>query len=245
MSAFLKTFEFLTGVLAIVYDGQHTLKFQLGRAKHVLGPGVHFKIPIIESFKTRDTRDTTLDLEPQIIQLRDDLVYEIDAKLIYQIIDLRKALIEVDDLVTGLKNRVTMAIQRVVKARDRASIRDMPGMIQEVRDELGAVENEWGIKVHEFGFSNFAPTPATLEITQLQGLADEKLRLYERFVGRGLSEEAAVSLVSGAVVTLRPHGDLDHQSRPSADGARQGGLEADAFADPDEDDLVEQAPDEL
>lgn len=200
---FLKTLEIFTGVLALVYEGQHSLKFELGRAKKVVGPGLHFKWPIIQTFKTKETKDTTLDLEPQIIQLRDGLVFEVDAKLIYQIVDLKKALIEVDDLVKGLKNRVTMSVQRVVKSRDRESIKDMDGMIRAVVEELRPVEEQWGVKIHEFGFSNFAPTPATLEITQLAMLAEEKLRLYRSFREReSLSEEAAVSLVSGAVVTL-------------------------------------------
>ncbi len=66
------------------------------------------------------------------------------------------------------------------------------------------MEEQWGFEIHEFGFSNFSPTPETLEITQLQKLAEEKLGLYLLLRSKGLTEQAAVSLVSGAVVAWPP-----------------------------------------
>lgn len=206
---FLEILQTVTGVFVVVYDGQHALKFTLGRAKKVVGPGLHFKLPIVQSFRVEETKDTTLDLEPQTIQLNDDLVYEVGAKVVYQIVDLHKALIEVDDLQKGLQNRLVLAVQKVVNGQDRHSIRDLDAMIAAVRRELAAVEEQWGFRIQEFGFSTFSPTPETLEVTQLQRLAEEKLILFQRFRGEGLSEQAAVSLISGAVVAI-----------PSRDGQR-------------------------
>ncbi len=201
----LEFLQMVTGIFVVVYDGQHALKFHLGRAVGVVGPGVHFKIPIVQRFQVEPTKDTTLDLEPQVIQLSDELVYEVGAKVVYQIIDLRKAVIEVDKLVDGLKNRLVIIIQNVVKAQDRYTIRDMARMVNDVKQALRPVEQQWGVKVHEFGFSTFSPTPETLEITQLRKLANEKLALYREFHDeQRLSEEAAVSLISGAVMALSP-----------------------------------------
>jgi regulator of protease activity HflC (stomatin/prohibitin superfamily) len=204
---FLEILQAVTGIFVVVYDGQHALKFTLGRAQNVVGPGVHFKFPIVQRFRVVETKDTTIDLEPQIIQLRDDLVYEVGAKAVYQIVDLRKALIEIDNLVTGLKNRLVLTVQRVVRAQDRASVRDMARMIATVKEELRPVEEQWGVHFHEFGFSTFSPTPETLEITQLRKLAEEKLQLYQRFrYDLEMSDEAAVALISGAVIAVRGDG---------------------------------------
>jgi regulator of protease activity HflC (stomatin/prohibitin superfamily) len=205
----LEFLQMVTGIFVVVYDGQHALKFHLGRAVGVVGPGVHFKIPILQRFQVEPTKDTTLDLEPQIIQLSDELVYEVGAKVVYQIVDLRKAVVEVDKLVDGLKNRLVIIVQNVVKAQDRYTIRDMARMVDDVKQALRPVEQQWGVKVHEFGFSTFSPTPETLEITQLRKLASEKLALYREFHDeQKLSEEAAVSLISGAVMALPAHRTL-------------------------------------
>jgi len=201
---FMEIMQAITGIFVVVYDGQHALKFTLGRATGVVGPGVNFKWPIIQRFRVVDTKDTTLDLEPQIIQLSDDLVYEVGAKVVYQIVDVHKALIEIDNLVVGLKNRLVLIVQRVVRAQNRQSVREMGKMIQAVQEELSPVEEQWGVKIHEFGFSTFSPSPETLEITQLRKLAEEKLHLYQRFRQElGLGEEAAVALISGAVIAVR------------------------------------------
>ena len=199
----LEILQFLTGVFVLVYDGQHALKFTLGRAGNVVGPGIHWKWPIIQRYRVVDTKDTTIELEPQTIQLQDDLVYEVGARAVYQVTDLRKALIEVDNLVIGLKNRIVLSVQRVVKAQDRQSIGDLRQMIAAVKRELQPVEEQWGVKFHEFGFSTISPTPETLEITQLRKLAQEKLALYQQFRREAaLSEEAAVALISGAVMAV-------------------------------------------
>jgi regulator of protease activity HflC (stomatin/prohibitin superfamily) len=211
---FLEVLQFLTGVFVVVYDGQHALKFTLGRAGEVVGPGIHWKWPIIQRYRVVDTKDTTIELEPQTIQLQDDLVYEVGARAVYQVTDLRKALIEVDNLVTGLKNRIVLAVQRVVKAQDRQSIGDLPRMLAEVKKQLQPVEDQWGVKFHEFGFATISPTPETLEITQLRKLAQEKLALYQQFRAEaGLSEEAAVALVSGAVMAMHASSAGDRESR--------------------------------
>jgi hypothetical protein len=201
---FMEFLQAITGIFVVVYDGQHALKFTLGRAQNIVGPGVNFKWPIFQRFRVVDTKDTTIDLEPQIIQLSDDLVYEVGAKAVYQIVNVRKALIEIDNLVTGLKNRLVLIVQRVVRAQDRQSVRDMAQMIRSVREELRPVEEQWGVKFHEFGFSTFSPSPETLEITQLRKLAEEKLQLYRCFREEmGISDEAAVALISGAVMAVR------------------------------------------
>ena len=194
----------VTGLFVIVYDGQHALRYTLGRARAVVGPGFHFKWPLIQRFRVEETKHTTLDLEPQVIQLDDDLVYEVDAKLVYQIVNLRKAIIEVDELVEGLRNRVVIAIQAVVARQTRETVTDVDAMCEAITRELEPVEDRWGVRILKFGFSNISPSPTTLEITQLELLTHEKRRLYDDLRSRGMSEEAAVAIVSGAVVSVHP-----------------------------------------
>ena len=225
---FLELMQFATGIFVVVYDGQHGLLFTLGRAKHVVGPGVHFKMPIIQRFRVEETKHTTLDLEPQMIQLADDLVYEVDCKVVYQIVDLRKAIIEIDDLQEGLQNRVVMVVQEILRSKDRESIRDTEALTKEIRTALASVEEQWGVRVHQFGFSNISPSPATLEITQLDLLAREKLKLYQQYLQDGLSEEAAVGLISGAVVSLES--DPLPESRRRRRGNQQDRLQDLAYA---------------
>jgi regulator of protease activity HflC (stomatin/prohibitin superfamily) len=224
----LDIFGAATGLFVIVNDGQHALRFTLGRARAVVGPGIHFKVPLLQTFKVEETKHTTLDLEPQSIQLRDNLVYDVDCKVVYQIVNLRKALIEVDNLVTGLQNRVVIAVQKVVSRRTRNTVTDVDGMCLAIREELRSVEDQWGVRILEFGFSNISPSPTTLEITQLELLTQEKLTLFRRLKDEGLADEAAVALVSGAVVSVHPDEDAPSRRRETvADAALVDELERD------------------
>jgi regulator of protease activity HflC (stomatin/prohibitin superfamily) len=224
----LDIFGAITGLFVIVYDGQHALRYTLGRARSVVGPGLHFKWPLIQTFKVEETKHTTLDLEPQVIQLDDNLVYEVDCKVVYQIVNLRKAIIEVDNLVTGLQNRVVIAVQKIVSRRTRVTVTDVEGMCNAIREELRSVEDQWGVRILEFGFSNISPSPTTLEITQLELLTREKLSLFRRLKAEGLADEAAVALVSGAVVSVHPDEDAPSRRRESvADAALVDELERD------------------
>jgi hypothetical protein len=125
-------------------------------------------------------------------------------------------MIEVDDLVTGLQNRVVIAVQQIVSRKDRHTVLDVDGLCEEIREELRGVEDQWGVRILQFGFSNISPSPTTLEITQLELLAEEKLNLYSRLRDEGLSEEASVALISGAVVSVHPEGNDPSRRRSSA-----------------------------
>ncbi|MFT5153167.1 MAG: regulator of protease activity HflC (stomatin/prohibitin superfamily), partial [Planctomycetota bacterium] len=206
-------------------------------ARAVVGPGIHFMIPFLHRVKIEETKHTTLDLEPQVIQLRDDLVYEVDCKVVYQIVNLRKAMIEIDDLVSGLQNRVVIAVQRIVSAQDRESVKDVDRMCAEIREELEGLEDQWGVRILQFGFSNISPSPASLEITQLDLLAREKLRLYAELYGTGMSEEAAVALISGAVISMQA-------GEPEANAKVRARMESTAIAAL-ESELEKEKPDDI
>lgn len=250
----LDIFGAITGLFAIVYDGQHGLRFTMGRAKAVVPPGIHFKVPIFQTFKIEETKHTTLDLQPQVIQLVDDLVYEVDCKVVYQIVNLRKAKIEIDDLVTGLQNRVVIAIQHVVSQQDRYSVKNIDAMCDRIREELRPIEEQWGVKILQFGFSNISPSPTTLEITQLELLAKEKLAMYGLLREAGLSDEASVALISGAIVSVQTDTPLEtirsqrRQEQAAVqmieeevlrDALEKAPGEEDKEADPDDDDDAE------
>ncbi|MEL6714192.1 MAG: hypothetical protein AAFP86_10485, partial [Planctomycetota bacterium] len=108
------------------------------------------------------------------------------------------------DLEKGLQNRVVIAVQSVVARQTRQTVTDVDAMCDAIRRELEPVEDQWGVRILKFGFSNISPSPTTLEITQLELLTGEKRRLYGDLRGNGMSEEAAVALVSGAVVSVHP-----------------------------------------
>ncbi|MEK6820972.1 MAG: SPFH domain-containing protein, partial [archaeon] len=94
------------------YDFLLTLKeyeravvFRVGRIHRVAGPGWAFIAPLFESFKIVDLRTQTLDVQPQTVITRDNVVVKIDA-VIYLYIkkdsqSIINSVIEVDNFKNG------------------------------------------------------------------------------------------------------------------------------------------------
>lgn len=199
----LETLQFITGIFVVVFEGEHAVKFTLGKAGKVVEPGIHFKFPIIEKFVVKCTRDTALQLQEQTVQVAEDLVYNFSACLIYKIKDLRKAVVEISDLRDGLANLVATAVQQALKSRKRLEILDTQSVSESVTEIVKAKTDHWGVEIIHFGFSDLAPTQETAKVLQTQLLSKERVTIYQELVqDKGLAPNVAAALVSGAAMVV-------------------------------------------
>jgi hypothetical protein len=77
-------------------------------------------------------------------------------------------------------------------------------MVTRILADLAPMEEQWGVRILQLGFSNLSPSPATLEITQLDLLARERQSLFDELCDDGVPDDVAVALVTGAVVATHP-----------------------------------------
>ena len=98
-----------------VHTGQHALRFSFGRAGKVLEPGFHLLVPFLQVVRKIPTRSRTLNLPSQRVTNFEGLVYQVDANLVYRVVDVRKALIQIDDLVKGMLEMLGLGVQEVVR----------------------------------------------------------------------------------------------------------------------------------
>jgi hypothetical protein len=116
-------------------------------------------------------------------------------------------------------------------------------LCDQIREQLRPVEDQWGVRILQFGFSNISPSPTTLEITQLELLANEKLALYGKLRDEGLTEEASVALIAGAVVAVHPEEpELSGRRRKAHDEALADALEGELFEEHEATTKEENAP---
>ena len=73
-----------------------------GRARRELEPGFHLLIPFLQRARRMPTRSRTLDLPAQRVATHQGLVYHVDANLVYRVTDVRKAMIQVDQIEKGM-----------------------------------------------------------------------------------------------------------------------------------------------
>lgn len=186
---------FLRAMGVTVESGWTGLQFTLGRAKRELEPGFHFLVPFAQTARRVPTRSRTMDLPAQRVTTRDGLVYLVDANVVYRVTDVRKALIEVDDLERGMLQVLGLAVQSTVRAASGAEC-NAPGALD--ARFVAAMEERlarWGVSIESAGFPSIRPSPRTLRITQLaETVAERKKQMaaLEPLVG---DRAAALALV--------------------------------------------------
>jgi regulator of protease activity HflC (stomatin/prohibitin superfamily) len=186
---------FLRAMGVTVETGWTGLRFDFGRAKRELNPGFHFLVPFVQTARRIPTRSRTMDLPAQRVTTYDGLVYLVDANVVYRVTDVRKALIQVDDLERGMLQMLGLAVQEVVRAASGAECNTAGALDARFVAGVGRRLLVWGVTVESAGFPSIRPSPRTLRITQLSNTVDARrsqLSALEPLIG---DRRAALALV--------------------------------------------------
>lgn len=197
-----------------VQTGYTGLFFSFGRATRVLEPGFVFKIPYFQSVKVMPTRSRTLDVPNQKVTSSDGLVWFVDVNLVYRIADVRKALIEVDDLIYGMEQMLALSVQEIVRASGRESLRnagELDELIARAMQERLAL---WGVDVESAGFTSVRPSPKTLKFTQQLHATEERHKALKRLEQRGIEHGLALAMIgSPPILSRRARRATERESR--------------------------------
>ncbi|MEM1449471.1 MAG: SPFH domain-containing protein [Planctomycetota bacterium] len=177
-----------------------TLPWLSGVPRTLLEPGFHPMIPFLQRARRVPTRSRTLDLPAQKVATFEGYVFVADANVVYRIVDVRRALIMVDDVVEGLKQMLTLGVQDVLRAASARELQSGEGLDEALRENLERKVVIWGVEIERAGFPTITPSPRTLRITQLEQRANERHRRMLQLVGgergdAGLSVRSALGTV--------------------------------------------------
>ena len=178
-----------------IESGQTGLLFSFGRARRTLEPGFHLLLPFLQKARKLPTRSRTLDLPAQRVVTRGGLVYHAEANLVYRVVDVRKALIEVDELEKGMLQMLGLGVQEVLRGADRADFAEVGQLDRRLTESLSRRLSPWGVAAERAGFPSITPSRATLRITQIGRNVEERVRARSLFEGGGLPEGSALGLI--------------------------------------------------
>ncbi len=178
-----------------VQSGYAGLLFTCGRAGPVLDHGFRPLIPFLQQVTIVPIRSRTMDLPSQRVVNRDGLVYLADANVVYHIHDVRKAVIEIDELEEGMLQMLTLGVQEVLRETTLATVGDTQALGRQLEAVLTERLADWGVTVDKAGFPSLTPSPQTLRITQLHEQVGERRKRYDGFRAQGHSSARALALV--------------------------------------------------
>lgn len=196
---FFVVFTFVAGLVRAmgktIKSGQTGLRFTLGRAGRELPPGFHPLIPFLQRVRILPTRSRTLDLPTQRVATFEGLVYHVDANLVYRIVDVRKALIEIDALEKGMLQMLGLGVQEILRVASGEQLLHGQDLDQDLATNLAQRLAPWGVEVERAGFGSISPSPQTLRITQLGEKVRERHMIHKRLVEAGVNPRRALALI--------------------------------------------------
>jgi regulator of protease activity HflC (stomatin/prohibitin superfamily) len=209
---------------------------RLGKFNRLGSTGLNISVPFFESpravFWTNarpgitqiDLREQYIDLPPQSVITRDNVMINVDSVVYWQVTDPTRAVYEVNDLVGSLVQLTFTGMRSVVGKLDldhTLSSRDQ--INSELRLVLDEATDKWGVKVTRVDVKNITP-PEDVRITMEKQMTAERNRRALILQAEG-EKQASITRAEGEKQAAITRSEGEKESAVlQADGAAQARL---------------------
>lgn len=161
----------------IVSQYEKGLVLRLGRYRNTVDSGLTFLVPVIEDMVKVDMRERVINVEPQKVITKDNVLVVVDAVIYYRISDPVKATFEVQNFAyaattlaqTNLRNLIgDKSLDETLTARDMINAN--------LRNVLDEATNTWGVKVTRVEVQKIDPPADITEAMSRQMKAERDKR---------------------------------------------------------------------
>ncbi|HEX5450176.1 MAG TPA: SPFH domain-containing protein [Gaiellaceae bacterium] len=140
---------FFVSAIKIVREYERAIVFRLGRLLPApKGPGLFFRIPVVDKLVKVDLRTITLNIPPQEVITKDNVPARVNAVAYFRIVDPRAAIVQIENFMVATSQIAQTTLRSVLgqhQLDELLSERDKINVIlQGIIDEQTA---PWGIKV--------------------------------------------------------------------------------------------------
>jgi regulator of protease activity HflC (stomatin/prohibitin superfamily) len=142
----------------IVRQFEKGLVVRLGRYHGTVGSGINFLVPFIDALIMVDMREKVIQVAPQQVITKDNVVVTVDAVIYYKVVDPVKAEFEIADFnlaattlaQTNLRNLIgDKQLDETLTARDSIN--------ENLRQVLDESTNAWGVKIMKVELQKIDP----------------------------------------------------------------------------------------
>jgi regulator of protease activity HflC (stomatin/prohibitin superfamily) len=222
--------------IKIVPQSSVLLIERLGRFHRLAASGLNIIVPFFESPRAVywtnarpgvtfiDLREQFIDLPPQSVISRDNVMMGVDSVVYWQITDPVRATYEVNDLVGSIVQLTFTGMRSVIGKLDldhTLSSRDQ--INNELRTILDEATDKWGVKVTRVDIKNITP-PEDVRITMEKQMTAERNRRALILTAEG-DKQAAITRAEGEKQAAVTRSEGNKQSAIlDAEGASQARL---------------------
>jgi regulator of protease activity HflC (stomatin/prohibitin superfamily) len=182
---------FLGASLKIVKEYERAVIFRLGRLLGAKGPGIFFRIPMVDVFRKIDLRVITFDVPKQRIITKDNITVDVDAVVYYRVFDPVRAVVSVENYIfaTNLLAQTTLRdIIGQVELDDLLAKREE--LSKRLTEIIDAATDPWGIKVTSVSIKDVS-LPETMQRAIAKQAEAERERRSRIIMAEGEYQAAA------------------------------------------------------
>jgi regulator of protease activity HflC (stomatin/prohibitin superfamily) len=132
----------------IIQQYQQGLVERFGRYRKTLDPGLHLIVPFIERIRKVDMREQVVDVQPQEVITKDNVVVTVDAVVYYQATDPVKLVYNVANFIVAATKLAQTNLRNVVGDMDLDdALTSRETINTELREILDEATDVWGTRV--------------------------------------------------------------------------------------------------
>jgi regulator of protease activity HflC (stomatin/prohibitin superfamily) len=170
-------FVYVASGVRIVRPYQRGVIEQLGKYKETVNPGLQLIIPFIQSVRLVDMREQVIDVPPQEVITKDNVVVSVDAVVYYEPTDPQRLIYNVGNFIlaitklaqTNLRNLVgDMQLDEALTSRDSINVN--------LRQILDEATDKWGVRVVRVEIQRIDPPPDVMASMHEQMKAERTRR---------------------------------------------------------------------
>lgn len=221
--------------IGYVQEGELGIKLRFGKARRdaagqpvISHPGLVLLIPFVDTLAKHHVRQQTIGFADQEVMIRDGLIFHINAAVIFRVVDVYRALFEIND-VHGSIGLLGMGVLRdVLATRDYTNLSDTRGISALLLEELKEKAQQWGVDFLQFNLTSCAPAPETAQIIAAKAGARIKAEALQEMAQQMNSTLAGIDPTLAAVMVGVPlvasaSSPAKHREKPAqSDGAAAG-----------------------
>lgn len=138
----------LVNTVKIIKQYEMGVVLRLGKLIEPLRPGINFIIPVVYELRRVDMRTITMDVPPQDVITRDNVSVKVSAVVYFRVIDVNKAVIEVENYLYATSQLAQTTLRSVCgEAHLDDLLVDREKLNLRLQEILDTATDPWGVKV--------------------------------------------------------------------------------------------------
>ncbi len=174
----------------VVRPYQKGLVERLGKFNRILDPGIHFIVPFMERVRVIDMRKHVIDVPPQEVICKDNVVVTVDAVVYYQIMDPVKAAYNVSNFLMAIIKLAQTNLRAIIGEMELDETLSGSDIINaRLREELDKITDRWGVKITRVEIQRIDP-PKDIQEAMAKQMTAEREKRAMILIAEGKKESA-------------------------------------------------------